>query len=118
MKKHHLVMPGDLNQYGFLFGGKMLSWVDEACWIAASLDFPNCRFVTVGMDKVEFHHGVEGGVILEIECQKGRIGNTSISYDVSVRRGRGLQDEVIFSTCVSFVNLDENGEKCAIKATA
>ena len=61
-------MPGDLNQYGFLFGGKMLSWVDEACWIAASLDFPNCRFVTVGMAKVDFHHGVGEGVILEINC--------------------------------------------------
>ena len=40
METHRLVMPGDLNQYGFLFGGKMLSWVDEACWIAASLDYP------------------------------------------------------------------------------
>lgn len=111
-------MPGDLNQYGFLFGGKMLSWVDEACWIAASLDHPECRFVTVGMEKVDFHHGVEGGVILEIECKQSRIGKTSTSYDVSVKRGRSKKEEVIFSTCISFVNLDENGEKCAIKATA
>lgn len=118
MKTHRLVMPGDLNQYGFLFGGKMLSWVDEACWIAASLDFPQCRFVTVGMDRVEFHHGVEGGVVLEIECIQKKLGNTSVSYDVSVRRGRSRQDEVIFSTCVSFVNLDGNGQKCAIKASA
>lgn len=111
-------MPGDLNQYGFLFGGKMLSWIDEACWIAASLDFPDCRFVTVGMNKVEFHHGVEGGVILEIQCQRKKLGKTSVSYGVSVSRGRSKHDEVIFSTCVSFVNLDENGQKCAITATA
>ena len=45
-------MPGDLNQYGFLFGGRMLSWVDEACWIAASLDYPNSQFVTVGSGTV------------------------------------------------------------------
>lgn len=121
MKTHRLIMPEDLNQYGFLFGGKMLSWVDEASWIAASLDFPECRFVTVGMDKVEFLHGVESGVILEIECNKCRLGETSISYDVFVKRGRSQQGrgqgaEVIFSTCVSFVNLNENGEKCAINA--
>ncbi len=123
MKTHRLIMPEDLNQFGFLFGGKMLSWVDEACWIAASLDFPQCRFVTVGMDKVEFHHGVEGGVILKIECEQSRVGKTSVSYSVMVRRGKTSgenhgKDDVIFSTCVSFVNLDESGQKCAIEASA
>ncbi|MBT8036786.1 MAG: acyl-CoA thioesterase [Verrucomicrobiae bacterium] len=114
MKTHRLVMPGDLNQYGFLFGGKMLSWVDEACWIAASLDFPQCRFVTVGMAKVEFLHGVGEGVILEIHCHKTKQGTTSVTYDVEVRRGRHSQDDVIFSTCVSFVNVDKKGDKCRI----
>jgi len=114
MKTHRLVMPGDLNQYGFLFGGKMLAWVDEACWIAASLDFPNSRFVTVGMAKVEFLHGVGEGVILEIDCRKEKQGKTSVSYDVSVRRGRHENATVIFSTCITFVNVDEKGDKCPI----
>ncbi len=107
-------MPGDLNQYGFLFGGRMLSWVDEACWIAASLDYPQCQFVTVGMAKVEFHHGVGEGVILEIDCRRKKQGDTSVSYEVSVNRGRCDNEEVIFSTCVSFVNVDKNGDKCSI----
>lgn len=107
-------MPGDLNQYGFLFGGNMLSWVDEASWIAASLDYPDCRFVTVGMDKVEFHHGVEEGVILEIACERAKEGRTSVSYEVNVSRGRSDKDEVIFSTCVTFVNVDEKGVKCPV----
>lgn len=110
-------MPGDLNQFGFLFGGKMLSWVDEACWIAASLDFPKCRFVTVGMDKVEFRHGVEEGVILEICCKQKNVGKTSVSYDVEVIRGRSRQDEVIFSTCISLVNIDESGQKQPVSST-
>lgn len=29
MTSYKLVMPGDLNHYCFLFGGKMLMWVDE-----------------------------------------------------------------------------------------
>ena len=107
-------MPGDLNQYGFLFGGKMLSWVDEASWIAASLDYPDCRFVTVGMDKVEFHHGVEEGVILEINCKRKQKGRTSVSYEVNVSRGRTNKKEVIFSTCVTFVNVDEAGAKSPV----
>lgn len=108
-------MPGDLNQYGFLFGGKLLSWIDEACWIAASMDYPGHRFVTIAMDKVEFHHGVSEGVILEIDCQRSKIGTTSVSYQVSVIRGSGDDPTEIFSTCVTFVNVDETGQKQPIK---
>lgn len=111
MKTHRLVMPEDLNQYGFLFGGKLLSWVDEACWIAASLDYPEQRFVTIGMDKVEFHHGVKEGVILEIDCEKIKQGTTSVSYQVSVNRASGEDFREIFSTCVTFVNVNIEGQK-------
>lgn len=114
MKTHRLVLPEDLNQYGFLFGGKMLAWVDEASWIAASLEYPSCHFVTVGMDRVVFCHGVAKGVILEIECNQIKRGATSVSYQVSVRRGRHQTDTVIFSTCVTFVNVDEQGDKLEI----
>lgn len=115
MKTHRLVLPEDLNQYGYLFGGRMLAWVDEASWIAASLDFPHCRFVTVGMDKVEFRHGVSEGVILEIECQQVKLGETSVTYQVEVRRGRKQSDVVLFSTRVSFVCVDEQGGKKSIE---
>ena len=114
MKTHRLVLPEDLNQYGFLFGGKMLAWIDEASWIAASLEYPNCKFVTVGMDKVEFHHGVTEGVILEIDCQRVKQGETSVSYRVAVNRGRHRQEQPIFSTCVTFVNVGDDGKKLAI----
>ncbi|MGB2403640.1 MAG: acyl-CoA thioesterase [Akkermansiaceae bacterium] len=114
MKTHRLVMPGDLNQYGFLFGGKMISWIDEACWIAASLDYPNCRFVTVGMDHVEFRNGVAEGVILEIDCQKTRVGVTSVSYGVTVNGNDVQSNGPIFSTTVTFVNVDSKGGKLAL----
>jgi len=28
-ENHRLVLSEDLNQYGFLFGGRLLSWVDD-----------------------------------------------------------------------------------------
>ena len=43
MTSYKLVMPGDLNHYGFLFGGKMLMWVDEVAWMAVSGDYPGCN---------------------------------------------------------------------------
>lgn len=111
METHRLVLPEDLNQYGYLFGGRLLGWVDEASWIAASLDFPDCRFVTIAMDEVVFRHSVREGTILTIESEKSRVGDTSVTYRVQVFKGRGGDGAPIFSTRITFVNLDESGAK-------
>lgn len=114
METHRLVLPQDLNQFGHLFGGRLLSWVDEACWIAASLEFPHCRFVTMAMDEVVFRHGVKEGTILTIQSKNSRLGNTSATYDVQVFNGSPGQKPPIFTTRVTFVNLDELGRKVKI----
>ncbi len=115
METHRLVITEDLNQYGKLFGGKILSWVDEACFIAATLEFPDCQFVTIGMNKVEFSHGVTNGAILAIRSERVRLGTTSVTYGVEVMLARGEKREVIFSTEVTFVNVDADGKKVKIE---
>ncbi len=114
METHRLVLPADLNQYGFLFGGRLLAWVDEASWIAASLDYPHCQFVTVAMDRVEFRHGVREGTILRIRCDKEREGNTSVTYGVQVVDEK-VAPGPIFSTRVTFVSVDDTGRKRPIR---
>ncbi len=109
-----LVMTTDLNQYGFLFGGKLLSWVDEASFIAASLDYPDCRFVTIGMGEVAFKHGVGNGSILVIRCERVKVGRTSVTYHVGVFCSRVQDGDTIFSTNVTFVNVNEDGGKVVI----
>lgn len=107
MENHRLVLPEHMNQYGFLFGGYLLMWVDEIAWMAASLDFPGCHFVTVGMKEVSFHRSVKEGSILRFETDQVHRGNTSARYSVSVYR----EKEEIFSTEVTQVRVDEHGEK-------
>ena len=114
METHRLVLPEHLNQFGFLFGGQLLAWVDEASWIAASLDYPHCQFVTIAMDKVEFRHSVREGSILTICSEKQRVGSSSVTYQVEVFRGRASGEPAIFSTCVTFVNVNEDGSKVPI----
>jgi acyl-CoA hydrolase len=114
METHRLVLPGDLNHYGFLFGGRILSWIDEASWIAASMDYPHCQFVTVAMDTVEFHHSVRDGTILRISCILDREGNTSVTYSVNVSNERA-GSATIFSTKVTFVSVDDTGRKRSIR---
>jgi acyl-CoA hydrolase len=107
MENHKLVLPEHLNQFGFLFGGYLLAWVDEIAWIAATLEFPDCHFVTVGMDRVEFKKGVNTGTILTLVTTLSRKGNTSVTYTVEVKR----KDEVIFSNQVTLVRIDDSGKK-------
>lgn len=114
METHRLILPGDLNHYGYLFGGRLLAWIDEASWIAASLDHPKCKFVTVAMDTVEFHHSVRDGTILRISCSLVREGNTSITYSVTVIDEKAGSTP-IFSTHVTFVSVDDDGKKRSIR---
>ena len=107
MENYRLIRPEHLNHYGYLFGGYLLMWVDEAAWLAASQDFPGCRFVTVGMDRVAFKKSVREGSILRLFCEQSRKGNTSVTYDVKVSN----QQEEIFSTQVTLVRVDETGKK-------
>lgn len=114
METHHLVLPGDLNHYGSLFGGRLLSWVDEAAWIAASAEFPHCQFVTIAMDNVEFRHGVGDGTILRIACEMTRLGKTSVTYQVRVFDAKNAPLIPVFKTNVTFVSVNDRGEKRAI----
>ncbi len=116
MEQYKLVLPEHLNHYGFLFGGNMLKWVDEISWIAASLDYPGARFVTIGMDKVEFRKGVNKGAILRFLVERTRRGTTSVQYAVKVYADNieTGAEELVFTTHVGFVNVDAEGGKVAL----
>ncbi|NNE91211.1 MAG: acyl-CoA thioesterase [Verrucomicrobiales bacterium] len=107
MENHRLVLPQHLNHYGFLFGGYLLAWVDETAWLSASTEFPDCRFVTVGMNEIEFKKSVREGSILHFNSQRIRIGTTSVTYHVQVFR----DETEIFSNQVTMVRVDESGRK-------
>ena len=107
MENHRLVLPGHMNQYGFLFGGYLLAWVDETAWMAASRDYPGCQLVTVGMREVASKKSVREGAVLRVEADRVRVGETSVSYAVAVWKG----DEEIFSTEVTLVRVDGEGRK-------
>lgn len=114
METHRLVLTEDLNQYGLLFGGRLLSWADEAGYIAASNDFPHARFVTIGMSKVEFLQSVKNGAIIRIVSERVKKGTTSVCYRVDVYSAKEPERGVIFSTDISYVNVDESGIKLVL----
>lgn len=116
MENHKLVLPGDLNQNGYLFGGNLLKWVDEYAWIAASLEFPGCSFVTIAMDNVVFKKSVKEGSILKFDVRLKKTGNTSVQYNVNILCQQSCDEKMmkVFSTIITFVNIDSSGMKNAI----
>lgn len=121
MENFKLVLPEHLNHYGFLFGGYLLKFVDEVAWIAASLKYPGFHFVTIGMDKVEFRKSVCEGTILRFKSTETRVGNTSVTFLVEVFRdvlldgNQPAEEEQVFSTSVTLVRVDDQGNKKSLR---
>ncbi|MFP4167809.1 MAG: acyl-CoA thioesterase [Desulfonatronovibrionaceae bacterium] len=113
MDNFTLVRPGHLNHHGYLFGGMMLKWVDEFAWLAASKEFRGCRLVTVAMDEIRFRKPVLSGSILRFNIQKRDKGRSSVTYQVDVYSDEpgGDQEKWVFATSVTFVRVDESGNK-------
>jgi len=117
MQTYKLVMPGDLNHYGFLFGGNLLKWVDEIAWIAVTLHYPGMNFVTVAIDDVQFKKSIRQGSILRFESRLKQEGNTSARFQVEVFRNSPQEtenQEVVFSTIVTMVRVNIKGDKVPI----
>jgi acyl-CoA hydrolase len=117
MINHKLVLPEHLNQYGYLFGGNLLKWVDEYAWIAATLDYPGANFVTIAMERVEFKKSIREGAVLRFEIDRSREGTTSAQYGVTVFANdtHTGAEEPVFSTTVTFVRIDRNGHKLPLR---
>ncbi len=77
------MLPRDTNPHGTIFGGVILSYVDQAGAIEALLRGAE-RVVTVAMEKVVFHAPVRVGDLVSFFCEVVRTGRTSITVKVVV----------------------------------
>ncbi|NQU53150.1 MAG: acyl-CoA thioesterase [Bacteroidetes bacterium] len=113
MENYKLVLRGDLNQNGYLYGGNLLKWIDEYAWIAATLDYPESNLVTISLNEVTFKKSIKEGTILKFIINKTKTGNTSVQYYVEVFCTTKCQTkmDMVFSTHITFVNLDDEGNK-------
>jgi acyl-CoA thioesterase YciA len=110
------MMPRDTNAHGTIFGGVILSYIDQAGAIEArrqGLHF----MVTVSMDKVVFHEPVFVGDLVSFWTETLRIGNTSITTKVvveAIRAGDPKQRVTVTEAHVVYVNMGLDGKKAPI----
>lgn len=87
-----LVLPSDTNHLETMFGGKVLSYIDEIAAITA-MKHCNERIVTASIDSVDFLAPVRVGDILELECVIISTGRTSLEVFVRVHSSDLLKPE-------------------------
>lgn len=100
--RYLLVRPQDLNHAGTLFGGAMMAFADEMAFIAATLTYPGCTFVTKVFKEFNFISGPTEGEIVKIDAWVLHKGRTSVT--VAVKATDTATNRDIFQTEAVLVN--------------
>lgn len=114
-----IVMYEDLNAAGGIFGGQLVSWIDEGTAIYASCQMNARRVVTKKISELIFQQPGRLGDMLEIWCKVKKPGKTSLTIDTIVTRRtfaddsstkqKADQGEICRCELV-FVCVDKNGK--------
>jgi acyl-CoA thioesterase YciA len=110
-----LMMPRDTNHHGTIFGGVILSYIDQAGAVGAIRN--GCRqVVTVAMDQVIFHQPVQVGDLVSFYANIIKVGRTSLEVLVTVEATRRSDGEIVAVTeaKVTYVNVDTKGKPIPI----
>lgn len=118
MEHYKLILPEHLNHHGNLFGGNMLKWIDELAYITANQEFPGHTFLTIALDNVVFRKALSMGEIIRFVITRCHLGKTSVQYNVKAygTRHHKQANEILFETKITFVSVDDDGNKKEIKA--
>jgi acyl-CoA hydrolase len=108
-----LVMYSDLNAHGRLFGGRLMSWLDEGTAQVAMERMGTRNIVTKKFGEIVFQNPGQLGDSVEIWTRVEREGRTSLTLDCRVLvRGYSPEQEKRRQIChcsVVYVALDEEG---------
>lgn len=109
-------MTKDIGVHGNLFGGLMLSWIDEAAVAMANRLCKTPNMVTRKMTEILFERPVKVGYSINIYGQAVSMGTTSIALALEARRYNVYteKEDIVCTTTVVFVRIDEDGNKIPI----
>ncbi len=106
-----VMLPRDTNQYGTIFGGVILSYIDQAGFIEARRHGRH-RWVTASIERVDFHAPVlTGDIVSFLSCTEST-GRTSVRVQIRVEvdreaTGRGT---LVTEATLTMVAIDAAGK--------
>lgn len=112
----NLCKKSDLGIHNNLFGGTMLSWIDEAAvaYCAEVCFTPN--LVTLKLDEVTFKAPVKENNLIKLYGEVIKIGGSTITIHVEARKFNVYTHEetTVTDTKLIFVRIDDDGKPVPI----
>ena len=114
-----IAMPADTNANGDIFGGWVMSQMDQAGGIAGG-ERAQGRVVTVAVEAMHFIRPVRIGDVLCVYTRVERIGRTSMTIQVEAwaRRFQTRLREKVTDATFTFVAIDQDGRPRPIPPAA
>jgi acyl-CoA thioesterase YciA len=111
-----IMMPRDTNPLGSIFGGVILSYIDQAGAIGARREVVQAGgkqpfLVTVAMNRVEFRQPVLVGDVVRFLTRLERMGRTSITMQVHVEAERDGQVLAVTDAEVVYVGVSSGADR-------
>lgn len=105
-----VTMPRETNIYGTIFGGVILSYIDQAGFVEARRHGVH-RWVTASVDRVDFRAPVHTGDIVSLYTCTTRLGTKSVTVRVEVEAERYLTGDTtpVTTATVTLVSVDDKG---------
>jgi len=105
IRYNYCVRGVDLNHYGIMHGGRLLTLSDEVGFLAAH-KHAGMDCLTQGVHQALFYQPARRGQNLVFEAQVAWVGNTSLWVPIRVYNQRA--ENVIMEAVMVFVAVDEN----------
>ena len=107
----YICKKGDIGVHDNMFGGVLMSLIDDAAASYTSQICDTQKVVTLKIDELVFKRPVKVGNILKIYGDVVSFGNTSVTLYIEVRKHNvytGEQD-IVTHTKMVFVRIDDEG---------
>ena len=106
-----VMMPKDTNPQGTIFGGVLLSYLDQAGALGAIREVVRAggerpTLVTVALNRVEFLKPVLVGDVVRFVTRLVKIGKTSITMNIRVEAERGREVLPVTEAEAVYVGVD------------
>lgn len=115
----YICKKGDIGVHDNMFGGTIMSLIDDAAASYAAQVCDTPRMVTIKISELVFKKPIKVNNLLKIYANVEQFGRTSVTLYVEVRKHNVHtgEQEIVTHTSIKFVRIDEDGRSIPIPKT-
>ena len=112
----YICKTGDIGVHSNMFGGHIMSLIDDGAAAYACQICDTLRVVTIKIDELIFKKPIKAGNIVKVYGEVKEFGNTSVTLYIEVRKHNVYTGKqiLVLKTHIKFVHIDEEGNPIPI----